>query len=97
MTPEQMVDELGIIKAKIGPFVLREKLLKQALDKTGLKEVNGRFYRASIARFERDKVDMKAVRRKLSAQFLAAHTEQVPMVVVKVVAHLSNLNGGKKK
>jgi hypothetical protein len=83
---ETTVDALGAVKAEMAALAEREKALKAALIEMGDGEYDGVMFRATVSTAERRTLDMKAVREKLSPQFIAAHTNVAEVTTVRVVA-----------
>lgn len=83
---KSMVDYLGHLKAQASTIEGIEDQLKGALVESGEPSIDGDLFHATIARFLRDKLDMDAVRAKLTPQFITAHTTQTPVTQVKVSA-----------
>lgn len=81
-----LVDELGRLKAQIADLEAREKELKAALEAFGPGAYEGALFRATISDSVRATLDMVAVRAKLSAQFIRAHTTERAVRTVRVVA-----------
>ena len=85
-----VIDELGAVKAKIAALIVEETKLKQQLvvyfKATGVKEFYGELFNATVSQFEQETLDMVAVRKKLSAQFIDAHTKKTPVIQVRVNA-----------
>lgn len=86
-----LVDELGAVKAQIAALAERETALKQALAESGPGAYEGKTFRATVTESVRETLDMKAVREKLSPQFIAAHTNVTPVTTVRVVARSAAL------
>jgi hypothetical protein len=80
------IDALGEIKAQIAALEIREKALKANLADLEPGAYEGELFRVSISQTDRETLDMKAVRAKLSPQFIAAHTNVTPVRTVKVSA-----------
>jgi hypothetical protein len=80
------IDRLGVILAQKAELIAEEKLLKGVLVDNGAGAYEGDFYRATVSIAERGTLDMKAVREKLTAQFIRAHTNVTEVTTVKVVA-----------
>ena len=87
-TLSQLADDLGFLKAKIAELTSQEKALKEKLIASKCTGVNGDVFRVTISTSERESLDMKAVREKLSPQFIAAHTSVTEVTTVKVVARV---------
>lgn len=90
---QDLVDQIGIIKAQLAPQIealkaLEDKLKAYAADvpADGTVALEGALFRATVSFYEQDRLDMKAVRAKLSAQFIRAHTTQTPVVKLSVRA-----------
>lgn len=90
----QLVDALGAIKAKIADLTAAEKEIKEQLvnrAKIGIDEsrsFEGAQYRATINRALHGRLDMEAVRAKLSNAFIRNHTYNSEVVSVRVVARV---------
>jgi hypothetical protein len=80
------IDRLGVVLAQKAELMAEEKLLKGVLVDNGVGAYEGDFYRATVSMSERETLDMKAVREKLSAQFIRAHTNVTEVTMVRVVA-----------
>lgn len=81
-----IVDRIGALKAQIAPLEKQLKKLQDELKARGLGRYEGELYDATVFATSRDKLDMDAVRAKLSSQFLTAHTTQTEVVTVKITA-----------
>jgi len=68
------IDALGDIKAQIAELEKKETELKKELRTLGPGNHAGDRYTMTVSEQERDVLDMKAVREKLSDQFIRAHT-----------------------
>lgn len=82
------VDQLGAVKAQIAALTRAEKALKEVLTASGLTEIDGTTFRATVSESTRETLDMDAVRAKLSPQFIAAHTNVTEVTTVRVVAQV---------
>jgi hypothetical protein len=80
------IDELGEIKAQIADLTAKEKALKDALADLEPGAYEGELFRLSISQSDRDNLDMKAVREKLSDQFIRAHTTTTSVRTLRVSA-----------
>jgi hypothetical protein len=80
------IDALGAIKAQIADLEAREKELREAVLALGEGSHEGRMFKVTVVTVERETLDMKAVRAKLSPQFIVAHTRVTPVTTVKVAA-----------
>lgn len=83
---QNLVDQIGIIKAQLAPQLEALKVLEAKLKAQGAGAYEGALFRATVSTYEQDKLDMAAVREKLSAQFIRAHTTQTPVVKLSVKA-----------
>jgi len=81
------IDRLGAIKAQIADLAKQEKVLKdQILEELGHGKHEGNDYTLTVFTQERQRLDLDAVRRKLSRQFIQAHTYWSDVVVFKLTA-----------
>jgi hypothetical protein len=87
---EKTIDDLGTLKAAIAELETQEKALKAALADLAPGAYEGTLYRLSISESERSTLDMKAVREKLSPQFISAHT-----TITAVRTHKVSARNGK--
>ena len=81
-----IVDRIGALKAQIAPLEKQLKKLQDELKARGPGRYEGELYDATVFTSTRDLLDMDAVRAKLSAQFIVAHTRQSVSTTVKVTA-----------
>ena len=79
------IDRLGFIKAQIAELLREEKALKATLIERGPGSYEGELYLAIVSKSARETLDMDALRRKLSAQFIRAHTNIIPVNMVRVL------------
>lgn len=82
----QKVDKLGKLLADIADLELKAENIKDWLkDKHGDGNYEGRLFRATVSTYDQDRLNMDAVRAKLSPQFIRANTEtkEITKVVVK--------------
>ena len=85
------VDRLGELKARIAELEREEKELRDTVVELGEGAYEGERYRVTVSNTERGTLDMEAVRKKLSDQFIRAHTKVKEVVVVRVTAR-NNIN-----
>ena len=85
------VDRLGELKARIAELEREEKELRDTVVELGPGAYEGERYRVTVSATERSTLDMEAVREKLSAQFIRAHTKTKEVTVVRVTAR-NNIN-----
>lgn len=69
-----IIDALGALRAQMADLERQEKELKDTLVDLEPGAYEGDLFRLSISETERAKLDMDAVRKKLSDQFIRAHT-----------------------
>lgn len=91
-SPAQIVDEIGALKAEIAPLTEKLEALEAALKAHGVGEHAGELFEAKVFEQERSNLDMKAVREKLTPQFIRAHTTTKTVIVLKVTARKLHLN-----
>lgn len=68
------IDELGLLKAQIATLTDKAKILEAQIKAMGVGPHAGTLYDATVSAVSTDRLDMDAVRAKLSAQFIRAHT-----------------------
>ena len=85
-TITQLVDQLGLVKAQVSELQSQESAIKAQLVESGMDAIDGDQYRVTVSHGYRKVLDMKAVKNKLSAQFIRAHTSEVSMVTVRCSA-----------
>lgn len=81
-----MIDELGHVKAEIARLKVIEEAIKQQLIDAGPGAYEGDLFRATVSECSVEKLDMVAVRNKLTAQFIRAHTSVTNFFRVNVKA-----------
>jgi hypothetical protein len=92
LTAEQiseLVDKIGLLKAQLAPL---EDVLKADLNKLkghGPDRYQGKLYEVNVFEVTSSRLDMEAVRAKLSPQFIAAHTTTSTTLTAKVSARKS--------
>lgn len=89
-TPE-LVDEIGELRAQIAPLAERLEAFEAALKAKGPGDYAGERFESKVFTQERSNLDMKAVREKLSAQFIRAHTTTKVVSVLKTTARKLHL------
>jgi hypothetical protein len=82
---EPLIDALGDIRARIAELEKKETEIKNALKELEPGAYEGERYRLTVTLADREKLDMEAVREKLSAQFLRAHTTVFPVRTLRTV------------
>jgi hypothetical protein len=83
---DRIVDDLGELKAVIAELEVKEKKLIHQLVDLGVGPYEGALFRATVSQYDRDTLDMNAVREKLSPQFIKAHTRTTVVNKVNVYA-----------
>ena len=78
------VDELAKVKAEIADLQKREKELKNSLIEFGPGKYEGTEHHVTVSEVERKTLNMKAVRRKLTRQFITANTNYSTTMTVKI-------------
>lgn len=87
------IDALGRLKAQLAELEAQEAVLKDALKELGPGAYEGDLFRITISDTDRDQLDMKAVREKLSPQFIRAHTTTKPVRTLRVTARATGNTG----
>lgn len=87
------IDRLGIVRAQMAELKREEDALRDVLIEQGPGAYEGDLFRATVSLSERATLDMDAVRAKLTAQFIRAHTKLTPVTTVRVAGRI---NGGDK-
>ena len=86
MNTNHPIDALGKLKAQIAELEAQEKILRGEVIALGAGRHEGQLYCVTVTLSERNTLDMEAVRKKLSPQFIAAHTRTTEVTTVKVTA-----------
>jgi hypothetical protein len=79
-----LIDDFGLLKAQIADLETKAKALHGQIASLGDGAYEGTFYRVTVSESERSKLDMDAVKAKLSPQFIRAHTSYTPVTTVRV-------------
>lgn len=74
---KRLIDSYGILRAEMAELFRKEKILRQEFDKLPVGAYEGELFRLAVSDVETERLDMKAVRQKLSPQFISAHTKVV--------------------
>lgn len=91
------VDELGDLLARIADLETEAKDIKSWLkEKHGDGAYEGELFRATVSTYDVDKLDMDAVRAKLTRQFIQANTKTSTVTKCNVVARNAQNLGNKK-
>lgn len=86
MSNLNIVDQIGILKAAIAPLEKKLKALQDELKGQGPGRYEGEQYDATVSTYSVDRLDLAAVRAKLSPQFIRAHTIESEIVKLSVTA-----------
>jgi hypothetical protein len=83
-----VVDQLGGIKAKVAHYKKLEADLVAKLAESGLSEIDGSVFRATVSVADVEKIDWKTIAAKLepSRQLIAGNTTHDTRTTVRVVA-----------
>ena len=81
-----IVDELGIIKAKLAELTKVEKALADQLKASGYAEIDGDLFRAAIVWTERVTLNTDRVREVLSPEDIAYCEQKSEVMSVRVSA-----------
>jgi hypothetical protein len=81
-----VVDDLGTVKAEIAALQEKEKALVAKLKLTGMNEINGTLFRATISDAERETVDTKALRADLGEDLIAPYIRTTSVSTCRVSA-----------
>lgn len=76
---KSLIDDLGGLRAEMAELLKKEKEIKKQLNELGVGTFEGDLYRVAIFDSVRKVLNMKAVRAKLSPQFIRANTKEVPV------------------
>lgn len=85
-TTAQLVDRIGELRAQIAPTQELLKALEAELKSRGPGAYQGVLWDANVSNYTRETLDMAAVRAKLSAQFIRAHTNETEVTTLRVTA-----------
>lgn len=80
------VDLFGEVKAQMAELKEIHDNLRDLIAGRGPGAYEGELFRATVSVGQRNTLDMDAVREKLSAQFIRAHTNTVEVTTVKSTA-----------
>lgn len=80
------IDQLGLLKAEIAALTDKAKILETEIKALGAGAHSGDLYDATVSLVSTDRLDMDAVRAKLSPQFIRAHTTTTESVRLTVRA-----------
>lgn len=80
------IDAYGKLAAQIAELKAQQDALKDQFADWGEGAYEGDTFRITVSKTERETLDMKAVRAKLSRQFIAANTKVTPVTTIRAVA-----------
>ena len=86
MKKGEVVDQIVALDKEIKALSDKQKELKEILKKSGAGVYSGSNHVATVSQVERKTLDMAAVREKLSAQFIRAHTNVSCYFTIKLKA-----------
>ena len=78
-----LVDDYGLVSAQIAELEIKKKAIRAQLLEAGEGPFEGDFYRVTVSHSTRETLDMKAVRAKLSTQFIVAHTTETDVITLR--------------
>jgi len=84
---ENIVNELAEIKAEISKLAKREKELTDSLKASGAGTYPGDQHYVVVSESDRETLDMKAVREKLTRQFIKAHTRVTKSLSARIYGY----------
>jgi hypothetical protein len=84
MEIQKAVDTLGRLETRIAELQALAEVQRGIVRRAGRGEHEGRKYVALVRRYRRGRLDLEAVREKLSDQFVRAHTLFRPVTSVVV-------------
>jgi hypothetical protein len=79
-----LIDDYGLLMAQIAEIKRRAQPLKEQIEELGAGAYEGNIYRVTVSKFKRENLDKKAVKKKLSRQFIRAHTTYTPVTMVRI-------------
>jgi hypothetical protein len=78
------IDNLGYFLAEAAEWIKKAEAIKKKIKKFGDGSYEGLFYRATCSEYDQKRLNMDAVRAKLSAQFIRANTTVTPCQKITV-------------
>ena len=79
------IDQLGHLNEAIASLRLQADNLNADIKRSGITEGHGKEFWVDVITQDRNYLDQKAVKAKLSPQFIAAHTRHAQVTSIKVV------------
>ena len=86
LSPGDLADELGEIKARVSELTEREAALKEAARGLGVDEFEGARFRVTVSRVTSKRLDMAKVRKKLGELWCKRNSNTTTTTKVNVVA-----------
>jgi len=83
-----LVDKIGDLKAQIAKLESQYNADVGVLKAMGVDRYYGDLFEVNVFDQEQSRLDMEAVRAKLSSQFISAHTTTKQVRIAKVTARL---------
>lgn len=84
MTQVKQIDKIVELEAQIAGLKAAQKSLIEDFKKAGAGKYKGNNGILTVSVAERKTLDMKAVRQKLSPQFISAHTKKQEVVSARI-------------
>lgn len=81
-----IVDDLGTVKAEIAALQEKEKALIAKLKATGLSELDGTLFRATMSTAPRETIDTKRLRADLGDDIISAYVVTTSVTACRVGA-----------
>jgi len=81
-----IVDTLGTVKAEIAALQAKEKQLTDRLKLTGLSEIDGTLFRATVCTSDRETVDTKSLRVDLGEDCIKPYLRVSAITICRVNA-----------
>lgn len=78
------IDEIGTLKSRIKQLENRISELEQPFKEKGPGIYEGKLWKGLVYQMDQNRLDMKAVRAKLSPQFIQAHTKTTQVTCLRV-------------
>jgi hypothetical protein len=92
MKLQREVDQLGEINAQLADLEAQKKELRSRIIESGLMELEGRLFRATVSETNKVKIDYKAITKRLepSRQLIRAYTSESPVIMVRCTSRTSS-------
>lgn len=79
-----LIDDYALLKAQMADLETKIKPLHDEIVALGAGAYEGIFYRVTVSQSERANLDQKAVKKKLSRQFIKSHTSYTPVTTIRI-------------